>query len=148
MKNKIFSLFFLVLIVSCALESKFGLPNDEEINTELIGTWLDIKTNETLLIKKNNEMSYKLIPNDSTELISYSKKIKGFNILNMVTNGNGVKTNSFFGFELRNDTLEFSEVNKDLKKTDFNSQAELIKFFNENIDKKEFFINPTIVIRE
>ena len=148
MKNKIFSLFFLVLIVSCALESKFGLPNDEKINTELIGTWLDIKTNETLLIKKNNEMSYKLIPNDSTELISYSKKIKGFNILNMVTNGNGVKTNSFFGFELRNDTLEFSEVNKDLKKTDFNSQAELIKFFNENIDKKGFFINPTIVIRE
>ncbi|QXP77919.1 MULTISPECIES: hypothetical protein [Winogradskyella] len=148
MKNKIFSLFFLVLIVSCALESKFGLPNDEKINTELIGTWLDIKTNETLLIKKNNEMSYKLIPNDSTELISYSKKIKGFNILNMVTNGNGVKTNSFFGFELRNDTLEFSEVNKNLKKTDFNSQAELIKFFNENIDKKGFFINPTIVIRE
>jgi len=148
MKNKIFSLFFLVLIVSCALESKFGLPNDEKINTELIGTWLDIKTNETLLIKKNNEMSYKLIPNDSTELISYSKKIKGFNILNMVTNGNGVKTNSFFGFELRNDTLEFSEVNKDLKKTDFNSQAELIKFFNENIDKKGFFINHTIVIRE
>ncbi|NRR91706.1 hypothetical protein HSX10_09040 [Winogradskyella undariae] len=148
MKNKIFSLFFLVLIVSCALESKFGLPNDEKINTELIGTWLDIKTNETLLIKKNNEMSYKLIPNDSTEIIFYSKKIKGFNVLNIVTNDNGVKTNSFFGFELRNDTLEFSEVNKDLKETDFNSQAELIKFFNENIDKKGFFINPTIVIRE
>ena len=148
MKNKIFSLFFLVLIVSCALESKFGLPNDEKINTELIGTWLDIKTNETLLIKKNNEMSYKLIPNDSTEIIFYSKKIKGFNVLNIVTNDNGVKTNSFFGFELRNDTLEFSEVNKDLKETDFNSQAELIKFFNENIDKKGFFINHTIVIRE
>ncbi|WP_179376684.1 hypothetical protein [Winogradskyella wichelsiae] len=148
MKNKIFSLLFLVLIVSCALESKFGLPNDEEINTELIGTWLDIKANEMLMIKKNNEMSYKLIPNDSTEIISYSKKIKGFNVLNIVTNDNGVKTNSFFGFELRNDTLEFSEVNKDLKETDFNSQAELIKFFNENIDKKGFFINHTIVIRE
>lgn len=148
MKNKIFSLLFLVLIVSCALESKFGLPNDEKINTELIGTWLDTKTNETLIIKKNNEISYKLIPNDSTELISYSKKIKGFNVLNMITNHNGIKTNSFFGFKLKNDTLEFSEVNKELKETDFKSQAELIKFFNENIDKKGFFINPTILIRE
>jgi hypothetical protein len=149
MKTKIYGLLILFLIISCALESKFGLPNDEKINTELIGIWYDGKTpNEYVIIKPSGEMKYKLILGDSTELISYSKKIKGFNILNVISDYKGTKINTFYGFELKNDTLEFSEVNKEMRKIDFNSQNELINFFNENINKNEFFINPVKLIKK
>jgi hypothetical protein len=149
MKKKIYGLLILFLTISCALESKFGLPNDEKINNELIGVWYDGKIpNEYVIIKQNGEMKYKLILSDSTELISYSKKIKGFNILNVKSDYKGTKINTFYRFELKNDTLEFSEVNKDMRKVDFNTQNELIEFFNENIDKKEFFINPVKLIRK
>ena len=149
MKNKIYSLLILFLIVSCALESKFGLPNDEKINTELIGEWYDGENpNEYIIIQKNGEKRYKLILSDSTESILYSKKIKGFNILNVITDYKGTKSNTFYGFELKTDTLKIFEVNDKMREVDFNSQSELIDFFNENIEKSDFFINPDIMIRK
>ena len=149
MKKIIYGLLILFLIISCALESKFGLPNDEKINTKLIGIWYNEKIpNESVIIKPNGEMKYKLILSDSTELISYSKRIKGFNILNIISDYKGKTINTFYGFVIKNETLEFYEVNKEMRKIEFDSQAELIHFFNENVDKKEFFINPVKLTRK
>ena len=149
MKKIIYGLLILFLIISCALESKFSLPNDEKINTKLIGIWYNEKIpNESVIIKPYGEMKYKLILSDSTELISYSKRIKGFNILNIISDYKGKTINTFYGFVIKNKTLEFYEVNKGMRKIEFDSQAELIQFFNENVDKKEFFINPVKLTRK
>lgn len=62
MKKQIFSLLILFLVISCTLESKFSLPNDEKINPELIGEWYNGKGNEDkLTIKKHGEKTYKLL---------------------------------------------------------------------------------------
>tara|TARA_R110001583_G_scaffold158317_1_gene310300 strand:- start:4235 stop:4684 length:450 start_codon:yes stop_codon:yes gene_type:complete len=149
MKKIILRPLIFLIIISCTLESKFGLPNDENINPELIGIWFDGKNhNEYVKIEKSGEKRYKLSLNDSTELVSYSSKVKGFTILNVITNYKGKNTNSFYGIEFKKDTLKFSEVNNNLRKTDFNSQSELIDFFNENINNQEFFINPVNLIRK
>ena len=149
MKKYIFSLLVLLFIIGCALESKFALPNNEPINPNLIGTWFDGKNlNDEIIIQQNGEKKYKLILDDSTRVNAFSKKIKGFNIMNITEEHNGVFTNIFYGFEITNDTLVVSEVTDKLRKEDFGSQAELLNFFNENIEKEDFFLNPEIMIKK
>ena len=103
---------------------------------------------DEIIIQQNGEKKYKLILDDSTRVNAFSKKIKGFNIMNITEEHNGVFTNIFYGFEITNDTLVVSEVTDKLRKEDFGSQAELLNFFNENIEKEDFFLNPEIMIKK
>jgi hypothetical protein len=66
----------------------------------------------------------------------------------IVDDEKGGKLNTFYGVRIKNDTLEFSEVTDKLRKTDFNSQKELIRFFERNISRTDFFINPERLIRK
>ena len=54
----------------------------------------------------------------------------------------------FYGVKIKNDTLEFSEVSDKIRKTEFDSQKELISFFEKNITRSDFFINPLQLIRK
>ncbi len=143
--KNIIGLLILFLMISCALESKFGLPNDEKIKPELIGEWFFEKnSDETITILKNGEKTYKLVIKDTEqtdELISYSKTIKGFNIMNIKTEYKGKITNVFYGFNIKGNTLTYSEVNDKLRSEEFESESDLLKFFEENVDKEDFFIN-------
>ena len=59
MKKIIFSILTLLLIISCALESKFGLPNDEKVNKNLIDVWyLFDNKKDSLIINKKTDFIY------------------------------------------------------------------------------------------
>lgn len=143
-KNRIIGLLILLVIISCALESKFGLPNDEKIKPELIGEWYHKKnSDERIIIQKNGEKTYRLLIIEKEkveELISYSKTIKGYNIMNVKIEFEDTITNVFYGFNLKDSTLTFSRVNDKLKDGEFKSESELLEFFEENIHKEGFFI--------
>ena len=145
-KKRIIGILILFIMVSCALESQFALPKDEKIITELIGEWISVENSDDRInILKNGEKSYRLqIIEDSKideELIGFSKTIKGFSIMNIKTVSNGIITNVFYGFNVKENILTFSEVNDKLHDTEFKSASELLIFFKENVSKKDFFIN-------
>ena len=145
-RKKIIGVILLFLFISCSLESKFSLPNDEKIQTDLIGEWSGQENgNELLIIEKNTDQTYKLIiveKEKKEELIAFSKSINGFNIMNVITENDDKVTNVFYGFSIEGNTLTFSVVNEKLREGEFNSETELFNFFQENVSKKEFFINP------
>ena len=145
-KQRITGILILFIMVSCALESQFALPNDEKIKTELLGEWISVENSDDRInIIKNSEESYRLQIIEKTkideELIGFSKTINGFSIMNLKTESNGVITNVFYGFNVKENTLTFSEVNDKLHEKEFESASELLKFFEENVSKKDFFIN-------
>ena len=151
MKKIIFSILTLLLFISCALESKFGLPNDEKVNKNLIDVWyLFDNKKDSLIINKKTDFIYEIILSDEKEIIQgYTKEIKGFTIMNLIVDGaKGKKINVFYGVKIKNDTLEFSEVSDKIRKTEFDSQKELISFFEKNITRSDFFINPLQLIRK
>ncbi|SEA20470.1 hypothetical protein [Psychroflexus halocasei] len=148
--GKIIGISLIFLILSCALESKFSLPNDERIKTELIGEWSN-EDDEILRIEKNNEKTYKLITIQNgkmDESIAFSKTINGFNILNIISEYEDKKTNVFYGFNIDNNTLTYSEVNDKLRESDFKSESELLQFFQKNISKKDFFVDSVKLKRK
>jgi len=61
--------------------------------------------------------------------------------MNLKTESNGVIKNVFYGFYVKENTLTFSEVNDKLHEKEFESASELLEFFEENVSKKDFFIN-------
>tara|TARA_B100000678_G_C18005315_1_gene420516 strand:- start:209 stop:682 length:474 start_codon:yes stop_codon:yes gene_type:complete len=152
MKKYVLSLIILFLVISCSLESKFSLPNDENINLELIGEWYNEKDNdEKLTIMEHGEKTYKLLiksKEKTEEIISFSKTIKGFGIMNLKTDYKNKIRNVFYGFKVKGNTLIVYEVNEKLRNKEFKSQTELLEFFNENINREDFFINPTELIRK
>lgn len=151
MKRIFLHLLLIFLIVSCTLESTYSLPNDEDINPQLIGKWYDGKdTTEVLTVTKHSERSYQLslkIEETTDQIISFSKTINGFEIMNLKTEYKGKVAHVFYGFKIKGDTLIFNEVNNKLRNTDFKSENEVLEFFKENIDNKDFFNNPTQLIR-
>lgn len=150
-EKKITGILILLVLMSCALESKFGLPNDEKIDKNLIGVWgVMNNTKDSLEIKNKGDFRFEIVISGEKEVIQgYTKKIKGFTILNLIVDDEkGGKLNMFYGVRIKNDTLEFSEVTDKLRKTDFNSQKELIRFFERNISRTDFFINPERLIRK
>ncbi|CAL2089367.1 hypothetical protein [Tenacibaculum sp. 190524A05c] len=138
-----------IILTSCTLESKFGLPNTDKVDQNLIGVWstpcIINQESDTLTIKPLNEYSYKLLFDTSEELAAYSVKIKDYNIINIISNVDG--NNLFYGYEVEKDTLRFYEVNPELLKSDISSQKELNDFFAKNINKHNFFMNACIMVR-
>lgn len=150
--QSVIGILILLLVTNCTLESKFSLPNDEKINHELIGEWHNTKDNEEKLsITKNGEKTYKLVLKDNKKidtLISYSKTIQGFEIMNIKVEFDNKVTNLFYGFKVERDTLIFSEVNSTLTDKEFESQTELLNFFKENINREDFFTVKTELVRK
>lgn len=140
------------LMISCSLDSKFSLPNDEEIKPELLGEWYSEKDNTVrITILKNSDITYKLLITESgntEELTSFSKTINGVNLFNVKTEYKGNITNVFYGFNIKGDSLIFSEVNDKLRTEEFDSESDLLHFFEDNMDRDDFFVNPTKLIRK
>lgn len=151
-QNKIIRFVMFLLLIGCALESKFALPNDEEINSEILGEWLHEKNNEErIIIEKHNDKTYKILivdQDDTDELFGFSKTIKGYYIMNIISEYQNNISNVFYGFDISEDTFTFYEVNDQLHPEEFESDLELLKFFEDNINKDDFFINPTTMKRE
>jgi len=149
--NKIIGISIIFLIVSCSLESVFSLPNDEKIKTELIGEWFYGKNSEAIIrIEKNNKKTYKLILDENgktEELIAFSKTINGFNIMILINDFDEDSIYEYYGFTIDDKTLTYSEVNKNFRESDFSSETDLLNFFQKNVTKKDFFINPNVLKR-
>ena len=142
----ILSLFILLIAMSCALESKYALPNDELINTNLLGDWYGPEeTDGFVRISKRTDKTYTItfFENDEKRVSqAFSKSIKGYNILNLITTYDNKITNTFFGFTVNGNSLTYFEVNRALKKDGFSSKKELLNFFEKNISKEDFFQDP------
>ena len=130
---------------------QYSLPNDEKIKTELIGEWFYGKNSEAIIrIEKNNKKTYKLILDENgktEELIAFSKTINGFNIMILINDFDGDSIYEYYGFTIDDKTLTYSEVNKNFRESDFSSETDLLNFFQKNVTKKDFFINPNVLKR-
>jgi len=77
----------LFLVIGCSLESVYSLPNDENINSDLLGEWyVDGNDKEKIIISKHGDKTYKLILNSkdvNEEIIMFSKTIAGIKIMNL-----------------------------------------------------------------
>lgn len=148
-RNLLLLVLFSFVLTSCTLESKFGLPNTDKVDQDLVGVWstpcIINQESDTLTIKPINEYSYKLLFDTNEELEAYSVKIKEYNIINIISNVDG--NNLFYGYEVEKDTLRFYEVNPELLKSDISSQKELNDFFAKNINKHNFFMNACIMVK-
>ena len=142
----ILSLFILLIAMSCALESKYALPNDELINTNLLGDWYGPEeTDGFVRISKRTDKTYTItfFENDEKRVSqAFSKSIKGYNILNLITTYDNKITNTFFGFTVNGNSLTYFEVNRALKKDGFSSKKELLDFFENHISNEGFFQDP------
>ena len=141
--------FVLLVLTGCTLESKFGLPKKDKIDSELLGVWttpcIVNQDSDTLKINALDDFNYQLIFDTNEVLKAYSLKIKQYNIINIIsTTGSN---NLFYGYEVEKDTLRFYEVNPELLKDEITSEKELTDFFLENIDKYNFFMNACVMIR-
>jgi hypothetical protein len=144
-------LVLLVLVMGCALESKYALPKSETIDPELLGTWAftsDDGTEELLHVEALDAMTYKITLEDEV-ITAHSATINGHRIMNLVSADEGYETpNMFYGFVLKKNKLKIMEVTDQWNDDDFGSQAELIRFFEDHIDRPEFFINPDELKRQ
>ena len=143
----ILSLFILLIAMSCALESKYALPNEELINTNLLGDWYGPEDPDNFVrISKRTDKTYTVtvFEKDEKQAVSqaFSKSIKGYNILNLITTYDDKTTNTFFGFTVNGNSLTYFDVNRALKKDGFSSKKELLDFFEKNISKEDFFQDP------
>ena len=68
--------------------------------------------------------------------------------MNVQTESKGIITNVFYGFNLKGNTLTFSEVNDKLHDKEFESESELLKFFEKNVNEENFFINHSELKRK
>ncbi|MGB0837424.1 MAG: hypothetical protein ACPGRE_04940 [Flavobacteriaceae bacterium] len=152
--KKLSALFFLILVMlSCALESKYALPNDEKINLGLLGQWYSDEDEEGTILKisKESETRYTLTfieKGKEQEMTAFSKTIKGHTILNLISVNEGKTTNIFYGFVLKDDELTYYDVNDALKKEDFKSKEELLAFFEKNVSRNDFFLEPIVLKRK
>jgi hypothetical protein len=117
----------------------------------LIGEWFYGKNSEAIIrIEKNNKKTYKLILDENgktEELIAFSKTINGFNIMILINDFDGDSIYEYYGFTIDDKTLTYSEVNKNFRESDFSSETDLLNFFQKNVTKKDFFINPNVLKR-
>ncbi len=79
-----------------------------------------------------------VIVDDCTQPLAFSHQVKNYNIIIVIDDGDYL----FCGFELKGNSLKVMEINRKLRTEDFGSQKELISFFNKNIDKSNFFLEP------
>lgn len=149
MKKSILLLLLLPFLTSCSLNSNYGLPNTEKINSKLLGSWMtpciEGQESDTLTIKPFNDYKYRLVFDTKEELISYSLTIKDHEIINIISNDN--LNNTFYGFNIEKDTLLFYKVNPKILTTEINSSKDLLDFFKANIEKHNFFINACIMVK-
>jgi len=151
MKKSTYILLILgCLLLGCALESKFALPKSETIDPALLGGWVFISedgSEEHILIETLDDMTYR-ITFDNDVLLAHTVTIKGHHVMNLFDKENEDKPNVFYGFILKKNKLQIMEVTDKLTEGDFNSQKELIEFFETNIDRPDFFVNPDILKRK
>lgn len=153
LKKILIAFFTISLVLSCSLESEYALPNNEKIAPELIGKWTDPNNKNDVLkfTKKNRKMynvSIKVNEEKPDELSAFINNIDGHLILNLIEKTNDSTTNLFYKISVHQDQLTYYEVNDKLVKSEIQSQKDLLQFFQNNIDHKEFFINPTVLHRQ
>ncbi len=145
MKKIISVLILAIILVSCALESEFSLPNNSKTEKELIGKWATKDKRGILIFNDNNDNTFSitLIDEKGKENIiskqAFTSIIKGYGIINLTDKTKeGQTINIFYGYSLKNKFFRFREVT-DIKDKKFKSEEELYSFFKSNIDKKDFF---------
>ncbi|WP_338350077.1 hypothetical protein [Nonlabens tegetincola] len=142
----IFCLLLFLIVTSCTLESEFSLPNNEAIDSELLGLWSPTNNpKESVKIERHTDKRYKLTlidGDDQEELIAYSTTIRERQILTIITEDEVGLSYQFYGISMTNNSLAYSEVNNQIREEKFESQQDLYDFFLTHIEKDYFFKNP------
>lgn len=138
-----------LVVTTCTLEATVGLPNDEPINNMLLGEWSTTGSQNKIIITERNSMQYNIIDftaplvdglektqRDTT--IAYIKKVGKHHILNTSYSAQ----ESIFMFhklEVYKDKFKMTEIKQDSTIMNFINEAEILKYFKSNINKKGFF---------
>lgn len=149
MKRIVFILLTLLVFGGCALESSFSFPKKETLDTNLFGTWVSVKGGDSdnwVTIEPLDEFSYKFTYSDGTAT-GHTGNFAWHKIMNVIDTRNE-KPNSFYGYILKKNKLEVYEVNEALVEKDFNSQEELIAFFEEYAYEANFLVNKEVYKRK
>ena len=137
-----------VWMLGCTLESRYGLPNDELVAVEILGTWKGADDDDKVRIETLSEKQYRLILQDTIILNAYIKTIKNRHILDIFVRENEEEMHMFYGLEMYGDSLKFWEVNDKLNQEDFESAKALHSFFKANIEREDFLKEGTVLYRE
>lgn len=137
-----------VWMLGCTLESRYGLPNDEPVTAEILGTWKGADDDDKVRIETLSEKQYRLILQDTIILNAYIKTIKNRHILDIFVRENEEEMHMFYGLEMYGDSLKFWEVNDKLNQEDFESAKALHSFFKANIEREDFLKEGTVLYRE
>lgn len=139
------AIVFTIVAFSCTLQSKFSLPNNQNIDANLIGNWIHYESpNDTIVIDKKNEKSYHVVIDNCNQTTAFSYKINNYNIMTLIDDNNHL----FYGFDCKGDSLKIMKINKALRHEDFNSQKDLIYFFKNHINDSNFFLEPIYLIKQ
>ena len=154
--SAIFTALVLLVLTGCPYESRVALGDskDEKIDTSLIGEWysVDNKTDTMNINIHNFNSTEYLIEYNETRLSSkkpttllrgFISKIGNYRILNI----NEIEVDSkytFFKYDLDGDKLKIAYVSDNFNKTQFDTESKIYKYFEENIDKKDFFEDVVI----
>jgi len=146
MKKVVSIIVLTFLLVSCALESEFSLPNNQLTSRDLLGTWHPKGEKGDLIFKANsdNTFSVTMIDDKGEKTIispnAYTSIINNYSLLNLVhTSKDGKKSNIFYGYRLSTNNFSFRPVNDKFSDIKISSNEELLNYFEENISKKDFF---------
>ena len=142
--KKIVSLFIISLVlVSCALESEYSLPKDTKKDRKLFGVWHPNNAKGSLIFKANKNKTFMVImindegKTDTLSTKSFVSPIKNYKIINLVGESDGKTVNAFYGYRVSKNSFNFRDVKKIKQK--FTSKDDLLNYFENNIDKKDFF---------
>jgi len=145
--KKIFSISILISIFlfSCTLESEFSLTDKQIVAKDLFGIWVVNDGSEKLVIRSNTDHTFTVTvfdKNNKKEILSknaYIANINGYNIINLKSIKDKKTINAFYGYRINNGKLYYRGINDSFSDNKFTSSQDLEIYFNDNIDKKDFF---------
>lgn len=139
------SILISIFLFSCTLESEFGLTDKQIVDKKLFGIWVVNDGSEKLVIQSNanHTLTVKVFDeNNKKEILSknaYIANINGYNIINLKSIKDKKTVNAFYSYRISNGKLYYRGVNDKLIDKNFTSSQDLETYFNNNIDRKNFF---------
>ncbi|MDT8346265.1 MAG: hypothetical protein RQ756_00570 [Flavobacteriaceae bacterium] len=163
MKLKMFLASCLVslLAIGCVLSSEFHLPEAPQIDKALLGTWhfSDPSTKEVSIESVTFDrkgVSNRYLLTFRGEVMEEKEKVEvlisnlnNARFLNLAyTTKEGLTTYDFYRYEVNDNTLKVWGVDQPDEKPQFSSQQELVNYFLENMDQKEFYEKPMLLVKK
>jgi len=144
----------LIILTGCPYESSVPLGDacKSVVDPALLGTWVipaSGRVRDTLVFLKFNDHEY-YIEDASTgrngppivnRARGFVTTLEGMNFLNFIELTDSAKY-FFFKYRMTNDRMVIWSPSDDFIKQEFGSEAEIVRFFRQNMERDGFFESP------